>query len=1437
LKQVAFSYRESVSEALRRIGPVLSAELESLLDQHDRRRLCQEGRSLLEEGATGLWVPTIAVASPKTWPAFQRKDFLTGRPLETPYRALHATFAVAYGVGDDTLVNRYLSPVLDELGTPERGVRYSRHDGFRCWHNLSATVDGGAALEWVVSHVDEIVVAWNQGSQRVNDDVRSAAIGFLEGLIAEYQAYFGPVEDAMAQLTMATRLNSDSGPDKAFVAPLGSAPCLDRRGLVIGRIVPGVESYSWADVPDELALVDYDAVVLDLTTLELGEASSLAESFGIRRFSALLFAETDKVVFAIGDPRPQVGRANGDTTHAKSKHWWLVAYPTADTEKSARVSASDSRFECYMAHVGQSNFCFDLSTEWSSDHRNPAKEVIRQANQVKTSAEVVAVNGGGRAIGLCLQYVVGIEAETHQVGRKLYRAEFKPLAVSQPIFWLPPPDEKEVVRAIHSLLQAWSVAIVSDPSEGDEGSLQKPSPVRAPALVQPTASSTTNQPQEPLMQTDEPDSQELLVVVESLRNLITAHVTGDNRHDRDYRRLRNEVLRRVNTSDLIPRSLRACEGLAEFKTSLQENEATYKGRRRFLTEEFKPLVDSLAMQPQSDVPAPDPRVSDAAGPTCFISYSHDDQEHADWVHKLATDLTLNGVSVIFDRWDLRLGDDLQKYMEMAIAESQFILMVCTTKYTEKANARSGGVGYESGIVSARIYEGHQPRKFVPITRSHDGTKVRPGFLGNKVYVDFSDDLKYGPSLSKLLQHLHDKHSDQRPPIGKPPLSFSEILVQDPQSEHSESFRDLPADSGSQQATLDAQEPLFEPGSKNLMPLTPGGPSKLSFKHGDVLGSVSLGEALAIRSALLDNGLDIIVLRDKYVVRAVETVELSPQLRLDLRKAKRQGIAGETEGGCVSTGEVKKLVGRLSESLETWVLSLKERLRAGAPSTVEVLRSAHLLYWEYSKHIDENAGQNSRLLDDASQQDWLENFSDLLATHLEASVDSGGSEAFSEQVAKVNPERRTPSAPDRTIVSPSVLLLAAADIEYDTMIDLAGVRSTLDDRTRIVGGFTFVDLGFEAPTWLFMCKAGSAVPGGSAVRALRALQDLERLPFAIIAVGIAFGLKRGKQKLGDILLSEQLCCYEPQRVGSQTVPRGDRVASATDLSDWFRASYGNWHYETSSRPALHRGLLLSGEELVDNEERARQLLLQEPEAIGGEMEGAGLYAAASGLMVRWIVVKGICDWAAGKTKDFQLVAARNAVDFVFHTLAKRSVTEFLKSNRENVATEGGHSALNDVASVTDTIEVTEALSFELEYALAKDLGEKFLFEVWCIVTNVGTRTTGVKRAHVSRAGEKIADLAYPGKEASGELSKQIAYHEDAEYLYLSESQAVKPGRVKRWAVCFIVSDLPEVDAAMRDEAVQLRPPVTVVFEPVLGPPISVEVAEVNVNPYGVYPRYG
>ena len=162
-------------------------------------------------------------------------------------------------------------------------------------------------------------------------------------------------------------------------------------------------------------------------------------------------------------------------------------------------------------------------------------------------------------------------------------------------------------------------------------------------------------------------------------------------------------------------------------------------------------------------------------PKCFISYSWDSDEHKKWVRNLATKLTENGVLVYLDQWDVRPGLDLPQYMETAVRNSDFVLLVCNPIFASKANLSKGGVGYEKSIVTGEIFNETSPdTKFVPILR--EGTKgdSLPSYLQSKAFVDFRNNEKFPENFEELLRHIYDEPTFKRPSLGERP-SFDKTV--------------------------------------------------------------------------------------------------------------------------------------------------------------------------------------------------------------------------------------------------------------------------------------------------------------------------------------------------------------------------------------------------------------------------------------------------------------------------------------------------------------------------------------------------------------------------------------------------------------------------------------------------------------------------------------
>lgn len=171
-------------------------------------------------------------------------------------------------------------------------------------------------------------------------------------------------------------------------------------------------------------------------------------------------------------------------------------------------------------------------------------------------------------------------------------------------------------------------------------------------------------------------------------------------------------------------------------------------------------------------------------PRAFVSYSWSSPEHEAWVLRLASDLREQGVDVVLDKWDLLDGDDSLVFMERIVTDPHLkkVILVCDRAYVRKADSREGGVGTEAQILTPDLYRraqtdpdapDHQKaetRKFVAVLREPalSGGRATPAFYGGRVYIDMTDDDRYGEALDRLVRWAYDQPVDEKPPLGKTP---------------------------------------------------------------------------------------------------------------------------------------------------------------------------------------------------------------------------------------------------------------------------------------------------------------------------------------------------------------------------------------------------------------------------------------------------------------------------------------------------------------------------------------------------------------------------------------------------------------------------------------------------------------------------------------------
>ena len=179
------------------------------------------------------------------------------------------------------------------------------------------------------------------------------------------------------------------------------------------------------------------------------------------------------------------------------------------------------------------------------------------------------------------------------------------------------------------------------------------------------------------------------------------------------------------------------------------------------------------------------------------------------------------------------------------------------------------------------------------------------------------------------------------------------------------------------------------------------------------------------------------------------------------------------------------------------------------------------------------------------------------------------------------------------------------------------------------------------------------PTQAAIVATIILTKIKSIEY-VVAVGVCFGINRDKQCLGDVVISSIICDFVPKREGTTVSPRGPQDGVGHKILDIFTPPH---NFKMPHNNNVHIGPVISTSDLIDNATVKASLVDSRPDAIGGEMEGAAINAAAKKKSpATCIVIKGIGDWV-DETKDstsdkWKPYAARAAAYYV-----KTALNEF------------------------------------------------------------------------------------------------------------------------------------------------------------------------------------
>ncbi len=151
----------------------------------------------------------------------------------------------------------------------------------------------------------------------------------------------------------------------------------------------------------------------------------------------------------------------------------------------------------------------------------------------------------------------------------------------------------------------------------------------------------------------------------------------------------------------------------------------------------------------------------------FISYSHDSQEHKRTVLAFANQLREQGINCNLDQYEESPEVGWIAWMEDEIANSAYVLVICTRGYAEKFNDRTAergrGVKWEGAIITQELYESAgRNRKFIPVLLNEDDNAYIPRAL--KPFTHYNALTRAG--YERLYRRLTKQPAIKKPPIGK-----------------------------------------------------------------------------------------------------------------------------------------------------------------------------------------------------------------------------------------------------------------------------------------------------------------------------------------------------------------------------------------------------------------------------------------------------------------------------------------------------------------------------------------------------------------------------------------------------------------------------------------------------------------------------------------------
>ena len=164
---------------------------------------------------------------------------------------------------------------------------------------------------------------------------------------------------------------------------------------------------------------------------------------------------------------------------------------------------------------------------------------------------------------------------------------------------------------------------------------------------------------------------------------------------------------------------------------------------------------------------------------------------------------------------------------------------------------------------------------------------------------------------------------------------------------------------------------------------------------------------------------------------------------------------------------------------------------------------------------------------------------------------------------------------------------------------------------------------------------------------------------LVNIGLAAGVNSEKQQLGDVVIADKIRYYETGKLrstGLDLAPEYSDLRSSA-LSEIQIANPTQWPLGTSIGGAprqVHVGTIASGEKVISDANFVSALVSQDRAIVGIEMEGYGIASALFGRKEKFLLIRGICDFADHEKNDYARLSAMEGAVRLFNEALRRKL---------------------------------------------------------------------------------------------------------------------------------------------------------------------------------------